>query len=85
MADDLFGKGPIIYRVLNRVGASRLGEIRRKGYVYQDILLGLAFPVVDPNDAAQQQVLDFNVVFGHGISLDSRSKCPNWERAVRSS
>ena len=71
MADDLLGKRSVVDRVVYRVGFSGLREIRGKGDIDQDVLLGLAFLVVDADDAAQQQVFNFNPIFRHGISLDS--------------
>jgi hypothetical protein len=70
--DHLFGDGAVVYRIFDGIRPAGFGQISDKRDVDQDILSFLTLPIIDPNDASQQQVFDMDLIFRHEISWTGR-------------
>ena len=74
VVDDALGQGLVVDGVVDVVGAASLAHIGVERQIDDDILLFDALLGIDPDDAAQQQVVDLNLVSGHGGYLSRSGK-----------
>jgi len=63
--DDLFADGAVVDRIGDVVALSGRTEITEEGDVHQDVLAFFALPIVDADNAAQQQVPDDDAIHFH--------------------